>query len=192
MKKTLITMATLVALTPLSALAQHEGHDMKADLYDPKSEKNHLVVDINLLNEDQAKNMKIGEVVVTESKFGLVFTPIIKGQIAQGLHGFHIHVNPSCDNTEKGIGMAAGGHWDPKKTNRHSFPWDKNGHLGDLPALYVDANGVASNPVLAPKLKKLKEIKGHSLMIHIGGDNHHDQPAPLGGGGARVACGVIK
>jgi Cu-Zn family superoxide dismutase len=28
-------------------------------------------------------------------------------------------------------------------------------------------------------------------MIHVGGDNHADHPAPLGGGGARLACGVI-
>lgn len=35
------------------------------------------------------------------------------------------------------------------------------------------------------------EVKGHALMVHMGGDNHSDHPAPLGGGGARVACGVI-
>jgi len=29
-------------------------------------------------------------------------------------------------------------------------------------------------------------------MIHAGGDNYADQPAPRGGGGARVACGAIK
>jgi len=29
-------------------------------------------------------------------------------------------------------------------------------------------------------------------MVHAGGDNHADAPAPLGGGGARVACGIIK
>jgi Cu-Zn family superoxide dismutase len=28
-------------------------------------------------------------------------------------------------------------------------------------------------------------------MIHVGGDNHADHPEKLGGGGARVACGVI-
>jgi Cu-Zn family superoxide dismutase len=28
-------------------------------------------------------------------------------------------------------------------------------------------------------------------MIHEGGDNYSDQPKPLGGGGARIACGVI-
>jgi Cu-Zn family superoxide dismutase len=29
-------------------------------------------------------------------------------------------------------------------------------------------------------------------MIHAGGDTYSDMPAPLGGGGARLACGVIK
>jgi superoxide dismutase, Cu-Zn family len=28
-------------------------------------------------------------------------------------------------------------------------------------------------------------------MIHAGGDNYADAPKPLGGGGARVACGVV-
>ena len=46
--------------------------------------------------------------------------------------------------------------------------------------------------VLAPRLKKLDEVRGHSIMIHAGGDNHSDHPAPLGGGGPRMACGVIK
>ena len=39
---------------------------------------------------------------------------------------------------------------------------------------------------------RMNEIKGRALMIHAGGDNHSDHPAPLGGGGARMACGVIK
>jgi Cu-Zn family superoxide dismutase len=29
-------------------------------------------------------------------------------------------------------------------------------------------------------------------MIHAGGDNHSDHPAMLGGGGARMVCGVTK
>jgi Cu-Zn family superoxide dismutase len=28
-------------------------------------------------------------------------------------------------------------------------------------------------------------------MLHAGGDNYADQPAALGGGGARMACGVV-
>ncbi|HAQ86214.1 MAG TPA: superoxide dismutase [Cu-Zn] SodC1, partial [Pseudomonas sp.] len=44
----------------------------------------------------------------------------------------------------------------------------------------------------APRLKSLGDLKGHALMVHEGGDNYSDEPKPLGGGGARVACGVIE
>ena len=91
--------------------------------------------------------------------------------------------------------MKAGGHWDPDKTGNHSYPWDDKGHKGDLPSLYVNADGVANVPVLAPKLKTLDEVRNHALMIHVGGDNFHDHPAALGGGGARMAahsnCGAF-
>jgi Cu-Zn family superoxide dismutase len=29
-------------------------------------------------------------------------------------------------------------------------------------------------------------------MVHVGGDNYSDTPAPLGGGGGRLVCGVVK
>jgi Cu-Zn family superoxide dismutase len=29
-------------------------------------------------------------------------------------------------------------------------------------------------------------------MVHAGGDNYADEPQKLGGGGARVACGVAE
>jgi Cu-Zn family superoxide dismutase len=45
---------------------------------------------------------------------------------------------------------------------------------------------------LAPRIKDIQALKGHALMIHAGGDNYSDQPKPLGGGGARIACGVIE
>jgi Cu-Zn family superoxide dismutase len=110
------------------------------------------------------------------------------------LHGFHVHENPSCESKEKDGKMvpalAAGGHYDPAASNRHGLPWGE-GHLGDLPALFVDAMGNANYPVLAPRLK-IADVKGRSLMVHAGGDNHADHPAPLGGGGARMACGVIQ
>jgi Cu-Zn family superoxide dismutase len=28
---------------------------------------------------------------------------------------------------------------------------------------------------------KVSDVKGHSIMIHVGGDNFSDQPAPLAG-----------
>lgn len=135
----------------------------------------------------------IGTVVISETAYGLVFTPALTG-LPAGLHGFHLHANASCEPAEKDgkavAAGAAGGHYDPADTKQHGTAWG-NGHLGDLPALYVDANGVATNPVLAPRLK-MADLQGRALMIHAGGDNHADHPAPLGGGGARVACGVIR
>jgi superoxide dismutase, Cu-Zn family len=135
----------------------------------------------------------VGQVVISETRYGTVFSPSLAG-LPQGLHGFHVHENPSCAAKEKDgklvAGLAAGGHFDPAGSKQHGLPWG-NGHLGDLPALFVDAMGNADYPVLAPRLK-ISDIKGRSLMIHAGGDNHADHPAPLGGGGARLVCGVIK
>lgn len=134
----------------------------------------------------------VGTVTVTPSKHGLVFTPSLTG-LAPGLHGFHLHEKPSCEPGEKEgkptAALAAGGHYDPRKSGTHGTPWG-DGHLGDLPPLYVDASGNATQPVLAPRLR-LRDLAGRALMLHAGGDNHADHPAPLGGGGARVACGVI-
>ena len=60
-----------------------------------------------------------------------------------------------------------------------------------MPFLYVGADGKAASPVLAPRLK-VADLTGRSFMIHAGGDNYSDNPEALGGGGARVACGVIR
>jgi Cu-Zn family superoxide dismutase len=151
-----------------------------------------ITIPMNLVDA-QGSSTAIGSVTVSESPYGLVFTPALSG-LAPGLHGFHVHENPSCapkDKDGKPVpALAAGGHFDPAGSKRHAAPWS-DGHLGDLPALYVDASGNASNPVLAPRLK-MADLKGRSLMVHAGGDNHADHPAPLGGGGPRVACGVIQ
>lgn len=134
-----------------------------------------------------------GTVTVSETKHGVVFTPALTG-VAPGLHGFHVHEKGSCAPSEKDgkqvAANSAGGHYDPDQTKKHGTPWG-DGHRGDLPALFVDADGKAANPVLAPRLK-MAELKGKALMVHAGGDNHADHPAPLGGGGARVVCGVMK
>ncbi|HEX7642521.1 MAG TPA: superoxide dismutase [Cu-Zn] SodC [Burkholderiaceae bacterium] len=152
-----------------------------------------LTVPMNMVDEKGVVT-PAGEITVTESQYGLIFWPSLSG-LPTGLHGFHIHEHPSCDAGMKDgkpvPAMAAGGHWDPMKTERHAGPYS-DGHLGDLPALYVGNDARAVYPVLAPRLKSLDALHGHALMIHAGGDNHDDHPAPLGGGGARIACGVIK
>ncbi|MDD0843847.1 superoxide dismutase [Cu-Zn] SodC [Pseudomonas sp. Gutcm_11s] len=137
----------------------------------------------------------VGTIQVEQSRYGLVFTPALSG-LAPGIHGFHLHTNPDCAPGSKdgqpSAAEMAGGHWDPDGIGKHGTPWQDDAHRGDLPPLYVDAAGKAEQPVLAPRLKSLDELKGHALMVHAGGDNHADHPKPLGGGGARVACGVIR
>ena len=133
-----------------------------------------------------------GRVLAYQTKYGVVFQPDLHG-LPPGLHGFHVHENPSCLPKEKDgkmvAALGAGGHFDPKKSGFHGTPWGE-GHLGDLPPLYVDPMGMATQPVLAPRLK-LADLAHRSLMVHAGGDNHADHPMPLGGGGARMVCGVI-
>ena len=151
-----------------------------------------LVIKIHRTSADGVGE-ELGTVRASKNAYGTLFTPDLKG-LEPGVHGFHVHQNPSCQPAEKEgktvPGLAAGGHYDPTKSGRHEGPYG-NGHIGDLPPLYVAADGSASVPVLAPRTK-LTDLEGRSIMIHASGDNFSDQPKKLGGGGARSACGVVK
>jgi Cu-Zn family superoxide dismutase len=151
-----------------------------------------MTVEIHSLDA-KGVGASIGTVKATMTPYGVLFTPALKG-LPAGVHGFHLHAAASCDAGDKdGVmtaGMAAGGHFDPANTGKHEGPYG-NGHLGDLPPIYVEADGSATTPVLAPRLK-LSDLKGHSLMIHVHGDNYADTPEKLGGGGGRMSCGVFR
>ena len=137
---------------------------------------------------------ELGTITFSDSSGGLQVTPNLRG-LPPGPHGFHIHENPSCapaQNSEgKTIaGLAAGGHYDPDKTGKHLGP-EAAGHLGDMPVLVVKDDQTATTGGTVPRLKT-DALAGRSVIIHAGGDNYADQPAPLGGGGARIACGIIQ
>jgi Cu-Zn family superoxide dismutase len=135
---------------------------------------------------------EIGTLSLSDTADGLQITPRLAG-LPPGDHGFHVHANPDCGpgrgpDGKPAAGLAAGGHYDPANTGKHLGPLGE-GHKGDMPVLSVDAGGVASKPVIAPHLR-VADVKRRAIVIHAGGDNYSDQPAPLGGGGARIACGV--
>ena len=127
-------------------------------------------VEMNLVTS-QGVGQSIGSVTITETDKGLEFSPDLKA-LPPGEHGFHIHAKGSCQPATKdgkaSAAESAGGHLDPQNT------------------------GKATDAVIAPRLKSQDEIKDKALMVHVGGDNMSDQPKPLGGGGERYACGVIK
>ncbi|WP_419420350.1 superoxide dismutase family protein [Legionella sp. D16C41] len=126
----------------------------------------------------------LGEIKFTDTPYGLLITPNLSG-LPAGIHGFHLHQHANCGDS----GMSAGGHYDPNNTKKHLGPYAA-GHLGDLPALFTTQDGKANLPLLAPRLKT-NDLPGLAVMIHAGGDNYSDNP-PLGGGGARIGCGIIN
>jgi Cu-Zn family superoxide dismutase len=134
----------------------------------------------------------IGTLVLSDSRGGLRIEPSLGG-LRPGPHGFHVHDKGDCGAAMKdgkmAAGIAAGGHFDPATTGRHDGPTG-NGHKGDLPVLDVDAEGNATTMVQALHLS-LNDVRGRAIVIHADGDNYSDQPKPLGGGGERVACGVV-
>jgi superoxide dismutase, Cu-Zn family len=137
---------------------------------------------------------EIGTLNLSDSRGGLRVVPNLKG-LPPGSRGFHVHENPNCGPGMKDgkmqAGLAAGGHYDPNATGKHAGPHDGGGHRGDLPVLNVAADGTATEAVNALRLS-LNDVRGRSIVIHEGGDNFSDQPKPLGGGGARIACGAVS
>lgn len=135
---------------------------------------------------------KIGTIELKETSVGLMFFPNLKG-LPAGERGFHVHETGNCGPAMKDgksvAGLAAGPHFDPDGHGKHLGPKGQ-GHRGDLEVLKVAADGTATQPVISNRLK-LKDIAGRSLMIHAGSDNYSDTPEPLGGGGPRIACGVV-
>lgn len=136
----------------------------------------------------------VGTITFEDSKKGLVVKTDLWG-LPPGPHGFHVHQNPSCQGAMRESiaepGGAAGGHYDPNATSKHLGPQNKAGHRGDLPLITVDSNGKSKQTLTAPNLK-LADIQNRAVIIHEGGDNYSDQPQPLGGGGRRIACGIVQ
>jgi len=151
-----------------------------------------LKVTMNAITADGV-GKSIGTVTIKESKDGVILEPKLK-DLPPGEHGFHLHEKASCTPADKDgkmtAGQSAGGHFDPAATKMHKGPGG-GGHKGDLPRLIVNDKGEAKEKLQVSGLT-LDDFKDKALMIHEGGDNYSDTPKPLGGGGARIACGVVK
>lgn len=137
--------------------------------------------------------VSIGTIVIGQGTEGAVFKLNLK-HLPPGTHGFQVHENGECGPTMmNGIAIPAGAsgrHWDPDQTLKHTGPMG-DGHLGDLPVMDVADDGSAIQSLTAPRIKDIGQLHGKTLVIHMHGDNYADSPELGGGGGPRLACGVI-
>ena len=177
MKKTISLLALLFACVGSSASA---GPD----------EKN---VEMFLATKEGA-GASAGIVMISAGTNGLSFRLALSGMKPMFMHGFHIHTNASCAPAEKNgklvPALGAGGHWDPENTGNHRGP-SGGGHMGDLPRIEADVAGRIEGTISVPHLNDLNKLAGHALILHAGADNYADSPKKLGGGGARLFCGII-
>jgi superoxide dismutase, Cu-Zn family len=150
-----------------------------------------VVVEMHAIS-DKGVGAKIGTIELRQTSVGLMFFPDLKG-LPPGERGFHVHEKGDCGpalrDGKSVAGLASGSHYDPDGHGKHLGPKGQ-GHRGDLETIKVAADGVSAVPLISNRLK-LKDVAGRALVIHAGGDNFSDQPEPLGGGGPRIACGVV-
>jgi superoxide dismutase, Cu-Zn family len=137
---------------------------------------------------------EVGSVTIMDSPQGARIVLDLHG-LPPGQRGMHVHQEGSCAASKGPDGKlvpagAAGPHFDPARTGRHMGP-EGHGHLGDLPRVEVAADGAARATMTAPRIKDVSPLQGKALILHAGGDTYAEPP-PNGGGGPRLACGILK
>lgn len=188
MRRSLILFACAAALAACSQPAEPPA---APDAAPPAAET--IQVDV-LRASAEGAGESIGTVSFIAGNAGTQINVNLSG-LPAGQHGFHIHEHASCAPHAGATGAmepagAAGAHYDPEGTGTHLGP-EGAGHLGDLPRLEANADGIVQAELTAPRITSLSQLRGRALMVHAGGDNYTDTPAN-GGGGARLACAVIN
>jgi len=111
------------------------------------------------------------------------------GALTPGWHGIHLHATGDCSDV--GMYKMSGGHVG-KMEGGHGLLNPNGPENGDLPNIWAAADGSAGYEAFTTldTLGALLDEDGSAIIIHEGEDDHMTQP--IGGAGARVACGVVK
>ena len=137
-----------------------------------------------------AQGKTLGEATLRDSAAG-VLVKLDLQNVAPGPHAFHIHTVGKCDAPDF---MTAGGHFNPT-TMKHGLLATGGPHAGDMPNLFVPADGklsvevLDSNVTLAAGGKSVFDADGSALVLHATADDYATDPA--GNAGGRIACGVV-
>lgn len=135
----------------------------------------------------------VGTATLTEAATGVLARIEVKG-LPPGWHGLHFHETGDCSKADF---TSAGGHVHAQATKVHGLLNPDLNEAGDLPNLYVAKDGTGTVELLSTFVslnggggrQALADKDGSALVIHANPDDYRTQP--IGGAGARIACGVI-
>lgn len=140
-----------------------------------------------------AEGTRVGRAVLTQGPTGLLIRIEATG-MSPGWHGIHLHQTAECE----GAFTSAGGHIHGGEGGKpHGLLNPAGPDDGDLPNVHADATGRVMAEVFTPRARIsatgpgawLWDADGSAIVIHAGADDHTTQP--IGGAGARVACGIL-
>jgi len=134
-----------------------------------------------------AKGEDLGTATLTAAPKGVLLKVETRG-LTPGWHGLHFHEKGDCSSADF---KSAGGHVHGEGKAVHGLLNPEANEPGDLPNLWVGADGVGKAEVFTSlvSLDALQDADGSALVIHDKADDHSSQP--IGGAGDRVACAVI-
>lgn len=141
---------------------------------------------------DAAGN-RVGRAALTQGSTGLLIRIEATG-LTPGWHGVHIHATGQCEAPF----TSAGAHINHAEAAvPHGLLNGEGPDDGDLPNVFADAQGRVNAEVFTTRARIAAEgpgqwlwdADGSAIVIHASPDDHTSQP--IGGAGARVACGVM-
>src|SRR5438128_2798496 len=155
------TLATLAALMLTSGLAHAQAPAATASA---------------TINDAMGKT--IGTAALRETSSGVLIKVDFTAAPA-GTHALHVHTTGKCDAP---MFMTAGGHFAPGMT-KHGLLAAGGPHAGDLPNIYVPADGKLSMELLEPNVtlaagpRALLDADGSAIVLHAMPDCYMTDPA---------------
>lgn len=187
---------------------QHNVKDTRARLI-ALTPNDSLVVKMARIDEG-AEGKQIGSISIEQTPEGVKFSASMNA-LPEGPYAAHIHEYANCGSGDGAPGSLAGGHYGhhahahgamasdaagqqdqvDHAAMGHAMPMEgmadsaETGGLprGDLPPFIFDASEVSTTELVHEPLV-LDEIRGRSLMLHVGADVD-------GKSGPKIACGII-
>jgi Cu-Zn family superoxide dismutase len=137
---------------------------------------------------------ELGLATLAEGPRGVMIRLELKG-LTPGWHGVHFHEKADCGTPDF---KSAGAHVHSTATVVHGLLNPDGNDNGDLPNIFAGADGSATAELYSPLVSlkgagdrpALLDTDGSAIVVHANADDHRSQP--IGGAGARIACGVIR